>query len=54
MAAPTETLVSLFGADPLVEGLVGSLVIALLNPLGAAAIISVRDSSERPLDVVLA
>ncbi|WP_254830598.1 ZIP family metal transporter [Haloglomus salinum] len=50
MATPTDTFVSLVGTDPLVQGLVGGIVIAALNTLGAAAILVVRDPSERTLD----
>jgi len=53
MATPSETFVSLVGTDPLVQGLVGGLVIALLNTLGAAAIVVVREPSERTLDTLM-
>jgi ZIP family zinc transporter len=53
MATPAETFVSLVGTDPLVQGLAGGLVIALLNTLGAAAIIFVKDPSERTLDALM-
>jgi ZIP family zinc transporter len=53
MATPTGTFVSLVGSDPLVQSLVGGLVIALLNALGAAAIVFVRNPSERALDALM-
>ena len=53
MATPVESFVSLVGPDPLVQALVGGLVIALLNTLGAAAIVLVREPSERTLDALM-
>ncbi|MFB6206044.1 MAG: hypothetical protein ABEJ05_05910 [Haloglomus sp.] len=53
MATPTEMFVSLVGSDPLIQGLVSAVVIALLNTPEAAAIMVVRDPSERTLDTLL-
>jgi ZIP family zinc transporter len=48
-----ETFVSLVGTDPVVQGLVGGLVIAGLNLLGASLVFVVRDPSDRLLDGAL-
>lgn len=53
MRTPAEPFVSLVGPDPLVQVFVGGLVIALLNTLGAAAIVVVREPSERTLDALI-
>jgi ZIP family zinc transporter len=47
------TFVDLFGTDPVVHGLVGGLVIAALNLLGASLVFVLRDPSERTLDAAL-
>ena len=43
----------LFGTDPVVHGLVGGLVIAFLNLLGASLVFVWRDPSERGMDGAL-
>jgi len=43
----------LFGTDPVVHGLVGGVVIAALNLLGASLVFVWRDPSERALDGAL-
>jgi len=48
-----ETFTSLVGTDPVVQGLVGGLVIAGLNLLGASLVFVVRDPSDRLLDGAL-
>jgi ZIP family zinc transporter len=48
-----ETLVSLVGTDPVLQGLVGGVVIATLNLLGASLVFVVRDPSDRLLDGAL-
>jgi len=52
-----QTLPDLFvriaGDDPLVLGLLGGLVIAVMNTLGALLVLVVRDPSERALDTAL-
>ena len=49
----TETFVDLVGTDPVVQGLVGGLVIAGMNLLGASLVMVWRDPSERALDAAL-
>jgi ZIP family zinc transporter len=44
---------ALFGSDPVVHGLVGGLVIASLNLLGATLVFVWRDPSERAMDGAL-
>jgi len=44
---------TLFGTDPVVHGLVGGLVIASLNILGATLVFVWRDPSERAMDGAL-
>ncbi|WP_135822127.1 ZIP family metal transporter [Halostella litorea] len=44
---------SLFGSDPIVNGLVGGLFIATLNLIGASLVFVWRDPSERALDGTL-
>ena len=46
-------VVHLFGRDPVVNGLVGGVVIATLNLLGASLVFVWRDPSERTLDGAL-
>ena len=46
-------VVQLFGGDPVVNGLVGGIVIATLNLLGASLVFVWRDPSERALDGAL-
>jgi len=48
-----EEFVDIFGTNPGVHGLVGGLVIALLNLFGASLILVVRDPSQRTLDGAL-
>jgi ZIP family zinc transporter len=53
MASIAETFTGTFGTDPLVLGLVGGIVIALLNLFGASLVLVWRDPSERSLDGLL-
>ena len=46
-------VVQLFGNDPVVNGLIGGVVIAALNLLGASLVFVWRDPSERALDGAL-
>ncbi|MGQ4554448.1 ZIP family metal transporter [Halobellus sp. GM3] len=48
-----ELFVEWFGANPIVHGLVGGLVIAGLNLFGASLVLVWRDPSERALDGAL-
>jgi len=48
-----EWIAQWFGADPVVNGLVGGLVIASLNLLGASLVFVWRDPSERAMDGAL-
>jgi len=48
-----EAFTSVAGTDPLVMGLVGGLVIATLNLLGASLVLVWKDPSQRSLDVAL-
>ncbi|MDQ2055302.1 MULTISPECIES: ZIP family metal transporter [Halobellus] len=48
-----DTFVELFGSNPIVHGLVGGLVIAGMNLLGASLVFVWRDPSERALDGAL-
>jgi ZIP family zinc transporter len=48
-----EQFLSLFGSNPVVHGLVGGLVIATLNLLGASLVLVWRNPSERALDAML-
>jgi len=48
-----EQIGGLFGADPVVNGLVGGVVIAGLNLFGASLVFVWRDPSERSLDGAL-
>ena len=48
-----EAFTSVAGTDPLLMGLVGGLVIAGLNLLGASLVLVWRDPSQRSLDVAL-
>ena len=48
-----EQFVRLFGTDPLVDRLVGGLVIACLNLLGASLVFVWRDPSDRAMDAAL-
>ena len=48
-----EQFVDLFGTNPVVHGLVGGIVIATLNLLGASLVLVWRDPSERALDGLL-
>src|SRR6056297_3018135 len=53
MAQAQDIFVDLVGTDPLVQGLVGGIVIAALNLLGASLVLVWRDPSERALDIAL-
>ncbi|WP_435066945.1 ZIP family metal transporter [Haloplanus sp. C73] len=48
-----ETFARLFGTDPVINGLVGGVVIASLNLIGASLVFVWRDPSERALDGAL-
>ena len=48
-----EVFVGIAGTDPVVQGLVGGVIIALLNLLGALVILVWRNPSERSLDGAL-
>lgn len=48
-----ETFVNLVGTDPVIQGLVGGLVIAFLNLVGASMVLVWRSPSERFLDGAL-
>lgn len=48
-----DLFVSIAGTDPVVQGLVGGLVIAGMNLVGALLILVWRDPSERALDTAL-
>jgi len=52
-ATLAETFVDYVGSDPLVQGLVGGLVIAGFNLLGASLVLVWRDPTERALDGAL-
>jgi ZIP family zinc transporter len=49
----TEAFVDIVGTDPLVQGLVGGVVIAAMNLFGASLVLVWRDPSERALDGAL-
>jgi ZIP family zinc transporter len=49
----TDAFAGLFGSDPVVGGLVGGVVIAALNLLGASLVLVWRDPSERAMDGAL-
>jgi len=53
MASAAETFTDIFGTDPLVLGLVGGTIIALMNLLGASLVLVWRNPSERSLDGLL-
>jgi ZIP family zinc transporter len=53
MAGVAETFVRIVGTDPVVQGLVGGLVIATMNLLGASLVLVWRNPSERALDGAL-
>lgn len=48
-----ELFAGVVGTDPLINGLVGGVVIALMNLLGASLVFVWRDPSERALDAAL-
>ena len=48
-----ESFASLVGTDPLVQGLVGGIVIATMNLFGASLVLVWRNPSERALDTAL-
>ncbi|WP_049917916.1 ZIP family metal transporter [Haloferax denitrificans] len=53
MTAAEELFVSLAGSDPVMQGLLGGIVIAGMNMLGALLILVWRDPSKRSLDTLL-
>ncbi|MFC7227659.1 ZIP family metal transporter [Salinirubellus salinus] len=53
VGAVTDSFVRLVGTDPVVQGLVGGIVIAALNLVGASLVFVVRDPSDRLLDAAL-
>ncbi len=53
MASVAELFVRIAGENPVVQGLVGGIVIASLNLLGASLVLVWRDPSERALDGAL-
>ena len=48
-----DQFTALFGSNPVVHGLVGGVVIATLNLLGASLVLVWRDPSERAMDTML-
>ena len=48
-----DQFLATFGSNPVVHGLVGGIVIATLNLLGASLVLVWRDPSERALDAML-
>ncbi|MDR7300700.1 ZIP family metal transporter [Haloactinomyces albus] len=53
MSAAEEVFVGLVGSDPVVHGLIGGLVIALLNLIGALTVLIWRNPSQRALNAAL-
>jgi len=53
MATPQDLFVSLAGTDPLMQGLLGGVIIALFNTLGALLVVVWRNPSQRSLDGTL-
>ena len=53
MSAFQDLFVSIAGTDPVVQGLVGGIVIATLNLIGAVLVFVWRDPSQRSMDVTL-
>lgn len=53
MAGIEEMFVQIVGENPVIQGLVGGLVIAFLNMVGASIVLVWRDPSERFLDASL-
>ena len=53
MTAVEELFVSLAGSNPVMQGLLGGIVIAGMNMLGALLILVWRDPSKRSLDTLL-
>lgn len=53
MASVVDTFVSVVGPDPVIQALVGGIVIAVLNLVGALAVLVVRNPSDRTLDTLL-
>jgi ZIP family zinc transporter len=53
MATLVDAFVRVAGTDPVIQGLVGGIVIALLNLLGASLVLVWRNPSERGLDGAL-
>ena len=53
MAAVEDLFVAVAGSDPVVQGLLGGVVIAFLNLLGAMLVLVWRNPSQRSLDGAL-
>jgi ZIP family zinc transporter len=53
MASLVDTFVRFVGTDPVVQGLVGGVVIALFNLFGATLVLVWRNPSKRSLDAAL-
>ena len=53
MASVVELFVRIVGDNPVMQGLVGGIVIALMNLFGASLVLVWRDPSERALDGAL-
>lgn len=53
MVSVVELFVRVAGEDPVIQGLVGGIVIAVLNLFGASLVLVWRDPSERALDGAL-
>ncbi len=49
----TDTFVAIVGTDPLVQGLAGGIIIAVMNLFGASLVLVWRNPSERSLDAAL-
>lgn len=49
----TTAFVAIAGTNPVIQGLVGGLIITLMNTIGALAVLVYRRPSERLLDVAL-
>ena len=53
MVSVVDLFVRLVGTDPVIQGLVGGLVIATLNLFGASLVLVWRDPTDRALDIAL-
>jgi ZIP family zinc transporter len=53
MISVVELFVQIVGDDPVIQGLVGGIVIAIMNLFGASLVLIWRDPSERALDGAL-